>query len=496
MKVRFIEPAERPYRPSLLNNLVYNRYIRTPSQGVMTLATIANKTVEDVLAYSESISEVDWEDVLTADVICISIFTFNAERGYRIADLLRSNGDALVIIGGLHATLVPEETALHADLVMLGEGDETMPFVLNEIREGRMSPESIKDHVEGTSLAAREGFAWMDAEGRFRSTGTATPPLQIDTVPNRHLLYRFKEMTSYNTIWPQVHASRGCPHSCDYCGLVAAFGSTVRTRSPEAVIEDIMQAIDFFDTGNHRLAKMLWITDDNFFANRKWALSVLRLIVDRGIEYNFTVQARSEVGFDDEMLEALKRAGFSELAMGIEFIEDEAFKINHKASSVAQIKASIRNIQAHGLRVRGLFILGADNHTPGISERLVRFVKENGISGVLLQAMYFIPGTRSYEEHRSELIPKSPWSRCVGRAVHHPKHMSARQLQQEVINASKAIYAPKELLAALVTKRGIERLLLIGEFFWQASERYDMEREMRAVPSILDNAPSQAALLD
>ena len=79
-----------------------------------------------------------------------------------------------------------------------------------------------------------------------------------------------------------------------------------RTHSPEAVVADVEEAIRFFDEGNHRIAKMLWITDDNFFANRSWALSVLHLIMERGINYNFTVQARYEVGFDDEMLDALK----------------------------------------------------------------------------------------------------------------------------------------------------------------------------------------------
>ncbi len=351
---------------------MYDRYVRTPSQGIITLATIVRNSnpQDDVLAYSESISEVDWDDVLTSDVIFISIFTFSADRGYLMADLLRENCDATVVIGGLHATLVPEEAAQHADLVMRGEGDETIRELMDALRNGRM-PDF-------------RGLAWLDDSGRFHNTGIAEPPIDIDTVPDRSLLYRFKEMTRYNTSWPQVHASRGCLHSCDYCGLVAAFGRKVRTRSLKSVLDDIEEAIEFFDKGNHRLAKMLWITDDNFFADRQWALSVLHGIVDRGIRYNFTVQARYEVGLDDEMLDALVQAGFSELALGIEFIEDESFKLNHKSSSVERIKDSIRNIRSHGLRVRGLFILGADDHVPGIGKELARFVADEQISGVLL----------------------------------------------------------------------------------------------------------------
>jgi len=67
-------------------------------------------------------------------------------------------------------------------------------------------------------------------------------------------------------------------------------------------VEDIRQAIAFHDQGHRRAAKILWLTDDNFFADRDWAVSVLNAIIRSGIRYQFTVQARYEVGFDDEML--------------------------------------------------------------------------------------------------------------------------------------------------------------------------------------------------
>ena len=135
------------------------------------------------------------------------------------------------------------------------------------------------------------------------------PPHNIDIIPDRDLLYHYRKMAGHNTVWPQVHASRGCPHNCDYCAVVRHFGRKVRTRSPENVVEDIRQAIAFHDQGHRRAAKILWLTDDNFFADRDWAVSVLNAIIRSGIRYQFTVQARYEVGFDDEMLELLKEAG-------------------------------------------------------------------------------------------------------------------------------------------------------------------------------------------
>ena len=290
-------------------------------------------------------------------------------------------------------------------------------------------------------------------------------------------------MAGHNTLWPQVHASRSCPHNCDYCSLVAAFGRKMRTRPAESVVQDIKEAIDFF---GKRMLKILWITDDNFFADRTWAKSVLNAIIDSGIKYTFTIQARYEVGFDDEMLELLKKAGFEEIAMGIEFLEDESFKNYNKKSTYQEILLSVRNIQSHGLRVRGLFIFGADNHTKGIGKRLADFVIKNNICGVLIQSMYFIKGTPVYETHKDKLISKTDWSRCTGRVVHYPKNMTPYELQKEIIIASRLIYSKKRLIEAIFKKRGAERILFIGEYFWQKDIRKSLKRELKYLKSLTE----------
>lgn len=477
MKIRFIEPGNLPYRRSIKNLYIYDKYVRTPSQGAMTLATIVNQYVEDVKMYSESISKIVWEDVLDADLIIISIFSFNANRGYELADEIKRRSKAVVAIGGLHATLAPKEAAEHCDYVLIGEGDETIVSFVQAIQN--------KTEIDFAGVVYKK-------DGALVNTGSPVPPHNLDVIPNRNLVYRFKKMAGYNTIWPQVHASRGCPHNCDYCSLVAAFGRRMRVRTPQNVIEDIKQAIAFFDEGHHRLTKILWITDDNFFADREWAIEVLNLIIKEKINYNFTIQARYEVGYDDEMLDLLKRAGFSELAIGIEFLEDESFRNYHKKSTYQEILGAVRNIQSHGLRTRGLFIVGADNHTIGVGKRLAEFVIENNIQGVLIQSMYFIPGTPVYESHKDSLLEDGNWSRCIGKVVHHPKNISAVDLQKEIIIASKTIYSFKRLMEALFKKRGVERTLFIGEYFWQKDVRRDLKKDLKYIEahSGLDKQPA------
>ncbi len=105
MKIRLIEPGNRPYKPTPLNLFVYDRYIRTPSVGLNTLATIVKEKVDDTLMYSESVSRLVMEDIVDADLIVIGIFTFSAVRGYRLARYFKKNSGAVVVMGGLHASM-------------------------------------------------------------------------------------------------------------------------------------------------------------------------------------------------------------------------------------------------------------------------------------------------------------------------------------------------------------------------------------------------------
>lgn len=478
-KVRFLEPGNRPYRPALRNAFTYDRWIRNPSLGMTLLATIVHDRVPDTLVYSESISRIRWDDVLDADIVFIGMFTFAAPRGYELARHVRENSGALVVLGGLHASLNPEESSRHGDYVLLGEADDSILDLIDAVEDGR--PIDFPGVVHRT------------ADGELVRTAERPAPTRIDTIPNHALVHRFATMVGHNTLWPQVLASRGCPFRCDYCAVVRHWGQKMRGRDPEVIVEDIRRTIAFFDQGRlPRLNRAMWIVDDNFFALRPWSKQVLQAIIDSKISYSFTAQARFEVGFDDEILELLRRAGFRELALGIEFLEDESFDAYHKRCTSEEVIASIRNIQAHGLNVRGLFILGADTHTRGVGERLAQFVIDNKLRGMLVQSMYFVPGTPVWQTHRDRLI-HTDWSKYTGHVVHHPTLMTPSDLNEELVHVSRRVYSYRRLLHSLLHDRGMDRLLFAGEFFWQRSVAADREREGRRLKGLPAAGPRPPA---
>jgi radical SAM superfamily enzyme YgiQ (UPF0313 family) len=455
-KIRFVEPGNLPYRRTVKNAFTYDEYLRNPSIGMLTLATWVHERYADTFMYSESISEVKWEDVLDADVVFLGIFTFNADRGYELAEKIRRESKAMVVMGGLHATLSVVEAAVHCDYVLMGDADDSILTFLEAAEKDE--PDTVA------------GLAYY-REGLLRQNQKAEPPLDIDIIPDRNLLYRYNKMASHNTLWAQVHASRGCPHNCDYCAVVQHFGRKVRTRTPSNIVEDIKQSIAFHERGFFpRVSKVLWLTDDNFFADREWAKAVLNKIIESGIKYNFTVQARHELGFDDEMLDLLKKAGFFEVAIGIEFVDDRSFEKYHKRCTVKEMEAAIANIQKHGLSVRGLFIVGTEDHEKGVGRQVTDFVLRNNIKGVLIQSMYFVPGTVAYENHKDKLIYDN-WKKCNGSVVHNPVNMTPAELQEEIIDAIESIYSVPRLILGIIREPKIYKVLMFGEFMWQRSVR-------------------------
>ena len=464
-KARFIEPGHRiQYKSSLINAFVIGKAIKNPATGLITLATIVKSMVDDTLMYSESISEVDFEDIYHSDVVFITINTYNALRGYEIAGMIRRNSNALVVFGGLHASLNYAEAVDHCDYILTGEGDESIVEFIHAINSNRP--------VDFEGVVFRK-------DGMVIHTGERQKPTNIDTIPDRSLVHKYAEAAKrHDKLWPQVHASRGCPHTCTYCPVIKHFGRKVRKRSPENVVEDIKQAIAFYRRRViPRLTNVLWFTDDNFFHDRKWAISVLKEIIEHKIKCRFSVQARFEIGFDDELLALMKEAGFFEVALGIEFVHDNNFKQYKKNGGTLKIAAAIRKIRAHGIGVRGLFIVGADNDTKGIGKQIVEFVTENEIHGVFIQSLYFTPGTDFFEQNKHRLIHRD-WSRYDGRVVHYPKNIKPHELQQEIIYASSKIYSIPRLLHAISAYKGLNRVLLFGEIPWQAHIRKELRKDL------------------
>ena len=381
-----------------------------PSLGLLTLAGVTPRDYD--LTYLET-PELD-PDVLARhsfDIVAISSFTAKADVMYAIADFLRARGTT-VVLGGLHATLLPEEAAEHADAVVAGEGELLWPAVLRDWRAG----------------ALRRIYR----NASFRDVDLAQAP-----VPRYDLL----DFDRYNRI--PLQTARGCPLDCEFCAASKIFGG-FKKKPVENVVRELQEI------KRHLPHPFLELADDNTFVDKRWARDLVRAIAGAGVHW-FT-ETDVSVADDPELLDLLAESGCRQVLIGFE---------SPSAASLAGIEAqdwkarrhhgyrhAIDRIQRRGISVNGCFIVGLDHDTPDIFERIERFVKASGLMEVQVTVLTPFPGTALHARFRAEgrLLRERYWERCTLFDVNFvPRRMSVEDLEQGLEYLMGALYTAEEV---------------------------------------------------
>lgn len=195
-----------------------------------------------------------------------SSFTPYHREALEIARIIKEwEQGKIVVLGGSHASSDPEGVlkSPYVDYAVLGEGEIRLHLLLEYIETGNKG--KLRE-IDG--VAYREnGEVRMNPLQRFVQDLDSLPP------PARDLLdldrYRMKRSRS-----TMVITSRGCPHRCAYCSAHLVMGSTYRTRSPEAIIEEMRDCRERYGI------RIFDIEDDNFTFDQERAKRLLNLIIE------------------------------------------------------------------------------------------------------------------------------------------------------------------------------------------------------------------------
>ena len=395
--VAFIEPAGG-------ESNVFENYMRLPLMGTLYLGTILDEAGYPVRIYNENVMphRIDPFDI-DADVYCISALTVSSTRAHLLAlEFRRIRPDARIIVGGIHASLLPETFVDVADHVVYGEA---------------------------------EGIIVDLVEGRFTEKMVSGSPVEdLDAMPlvNYSLLEHAESMD----IIP-IMTSRGCPFDCNFCCVTRIFGKRFRMQSPERIVAEVRQALEFF--GN----RFVFFYDDNFTANPKRVERFCELVEEEGIEFSWSAQVRSDVARRPEMVEQMERAGCRQFYIGFESINDETLKAMHKSQTRADIERAIEVIRARGVQIHGMFILGEDHETPESIDATVDFAIRHHIDTVQFTILTPFPGTRLYDDIvAQDRLIHTRWNYFDGMfVVFRPHNMSPARLQRKAIEAYRRFYS-------------------------------------------------------
>ncbi|MCL5269706.1 MAG: B12-binding domain-containing radical SAM protein [bacterium] len=353
----------------------------------LSLPTVAALTPPDweVTIHDARVDPVDYGRPV--DLVGITAFTSEILSAYAIADEFRARG-VPVVLGGIHASALPNEALAHADAVVVGEAEGVWAGLLEDL-----------------------------AAGRLQRIYRAPAPCDMKAMPvPRRDLMRREMYTSFNT----VQATRGCPYDCDYCAVTGVFGKQFRTRP----VDEVLAEIQAFDT------RRFFFADDNICGHPVYAKQLFAALIP--LRRIWGGQTSITFARDAELLRLYARSGGRYAFIGLETIsKDNLAAINKKWNRRDGYGEAIRRIHDAGINIVASFIFGLDGDDPTVFARTLDFVMEHRIDAAQFHILTPFPGTRLFDAFEAEgRIVEKRWDRYhTGEVVFTPRLMTADQLQ-------------------------------------------------------------------
>ena len=338
------------------------------------------------------------------DLVGITAFTTEVPSAYEIADGFRARG-IKVVMGGIHASALPDEALQHADAVVVGEAEYVWQELIKDAEQ-----EKLKSVYKSESLIEMTGMA----------------------IPRRELLNR-EMYTLFNTL----QATRGCPFNCEYCSVTAFFGNKYRTRPIEEVIDEIRG----FD------GREFFFTDDNIIGHPKYSKELFCALIP--LKRKWGGQTTIHLARDKELLSLYTQSGGRYAFIGFESLSEKNLRQMKKSwNSLDFYKEAIKQIHNAGINIIGSFIFGLDDDDESVFQNTIDFIVENKIDAAQFHILTPFPGTNLYQSMEKEgKIVDRDWSKYnTCEVVFKPKNMTVQELQRGYYRAYHEIYSLKNIL--------------------------------------------------
>lgn len=368
----------------------------------LAFAILAGLTPSNITLslYDERVEEVP--TYLDTNVVALTVETYTARRAYQLATRFRQQG-IKVIMGGYHPTFLPDEALHFADAVVLGDAEGVWGQILHDLQSGTLQP-------------------------RYQSA--ALPALQ--TVRYDRRLFQGKR---YQPIFP-VQYGRGCKFACDFCSIHAFYGTSLRQRPVEAVVEEIRAS------GR----KYVLVVDDNIFVDVPKAKALFEALIPLKVKWGCQVSV--DVARDEELLRLMGRSGCIAALVGFESLDGDNLRQMKKGWNLkyGDYTSAIRRFQAYGIMVYGSFIFGYDHDTPDTFQATLDFALRHHLFLANFSALTPTPGSKLYDRMVAEerLLFDKWWLHPdyrYGMAIFMPARMSPQILMEGCLQTRHAFYS-------------------------------------------------------
>jgi len=326
--------------------------------GVLYLGAVLQEAGHEVKIVDLRTKHIDLSLIPKADFYCFSCTTGEIDDAAYISQCLKKWGHSTTIVGGPHASVMPEECEDVFDVVVVGEGEQAILNVVDEGLVGLVYGEPVND-LDALPFPARH------------------------LLPEEVVFTRTLFLGSRGGMGPKstpVISSRGCPFDCYFC---AQPHRKIRFRSPECFVSEIKYLQHRYDCHHFRFV------DDSFSAKKKRVLKICELLEPLRIHYR--AQTRSDL-LDEEICKAMKKSGCDELGVGVEVADDEILKLVNKSETVEDHKRAIRLMKEAGIRAKAYFMVGLPGYTEETIKKNMEFVEETQIDRYTVSIFVPYPG--------------------------------------------------------------------------------------------------------
>jgi radical SAM superfamily enzyme YgiQ (UPF0313 family) len=397
MEILLVLPAGEQVRVTPENPQVPRRAMLRFSVLPLTVVAALTPREHQVRIVDENVEALDFDT--DCDVVGISFMTALAPRAYEIAARFRRRGK-IVVGGGYHATLCPEDTAPHFDAVVAGDAEGAWERLLADLQRGKLQKVYLRPACVGPV-----------------SLGLGTPPELLQTpVPRRDLL---QQTARYYATINAVQAGRGCRHNCRYCSVTVFHGQKYLRRSVADVIGELRS-----------LPRDFIFVDDNIIADRQYALELFRAMAP--LRKRWVGQCSVLVADDPELLQRMRAAGCCGLFIGLESASDENLAaMNKQFNHAGSYRERLRKIRHAGIGIVAGIIVGMDGDDTRVFERTLGFLQATPLDAVQLNILTPLPGTPlSADMAQAGRVTDHDWSHYDYRhVVFRPARMTAAELQ-------------------------------------------------------------------
>lgn len=374
----------------------FSRLFEEAPLGIMYIAAVIRQAGHKVELLDGSLTDLR-ENLIPKSfksglpqVIGLTCTTLTYPLVMELADWIgESYPDITIIIGGVHATIMPE-TLLedkNIDYCVIGEGESTIIELLNYVEKRSFGEPRIFPAIEEI-----DGIAFLQNDKiHFNSLRAPIDNLDSLPFPARDLLNKEYFKNRRTTIM----ASRGCPGNCSYCQptLRTMFGNAVRRRSVQNVIDEMLEMYEKFDI---RYFKFF---DDTFTSDKAWVMDFCEKVVNNFKGKHICLDCLTRVNsVDFEMLKAMKSAGFYVIDFGAESGSQRILNYYRKGTTVEQSIEACKLCKKSGIKSHTCLMIGAPIETMEDINATKKLIKKMNPDSICVSITTPMPHTAMWDE--------------------------------------------------------------------------------------------------